>query len=487
MSLFYAFGYNKILGEKKGLSSSAAHAARLKKKGEAAVIGRETGLKMLKRIVQGSPADQTEALLMTEDSSLARFTPSEIHQHMAERNQTLTLRVVLGKRIAVVKTNILRPSSIEASLHKAISLARIQPPHEDFVSLPGPKPFPEINTSKGNISHLTPERKVKIIQEIMMLVKEKGLSASGAFSHGEVEVAVVNSLGVEAYQKYSDLFLHLIVENGKGSGYASFVSRDLEELRVEPLIKAAIAKASRGNPILVKPGEYEVILEPDAVSELLVFLGYMGFHALAVQEGRSFFCNEIGKRMVNEKVTVYDDGLDLQGLRVPFDFEGMPKRKVTFFEGGVAKGVTYDSFTAGRESKDSTGHGLIPPNTDGPIPINLFMQSGESTLKEMIQSVRRGIYITRFHYTNVVEPMKAVITGMTRDGTFWIEEGEIKNPIKNLRFTESILKALFRVKAISKVRKICSSGSFYGNRFMTGTVAPAVQVDGFNFSGVSSL
>jgi PmbA protein len=153
----------------------------------------------------------------------------------------------------------------------------------------------------------------------------------------------------------------------------------------------------------------------------------------------------------------------------------------------VAKGVTYDSFTAGRESKDSTGHGLIPPNTDGPIPINLFMQSGESTLKEMIQSVRRGIYITRFHYTNVVEPMKAVITGMTRDGTFWIEEGEIKNPIKNLRFTESILKALFRVKAISKVRKICSSGSFYGNRFMTGTVAPAVQVDGFNFSGVSSL
>lgn len=442
---------------------------------------------MLKKVIQGSPADQTEALLMTEDSSLARFTPAEIHQHVAERNRTLILRVVLGKRIAVVATNILRPSSIEASLHKALSLARIQPPNEAFVSLPGSKPVPEINTFWGNIRRLTPERKVKIIQEIMGLVKEKGFRASGAFSHGEVEVAVVNSLGVEAYQRYSDLFLHLIAENGQGSGYASFVSRDLAQLQVEPLVKTAVAKASGGDPIQVEPGEYEVILEPDAVCELLVFLGYLGFHALAVQENRSFFCNEFGNRMVDERVTIYDDGLDPQGLQVPFDFEGVSKQKVIFFKEGVAKNVTYDSFTAAKEGKESTGHGLIPPNTEGPIPINLFMQSGESTLEEMIRSVRRGIYISRFHYTNVVEPMKAVITGMTRDGTFWIEEGEIKNPIKNLRFTESILKVLSRVKAISKERKICSSGSVYGRRFITGTVAPAIQVDGFNFSGVSSL
>jgi len=213
----------------------------------------------------------------------------------------------------------------------------------------------------------------------------------------------------------------------------------------------------------------------------------LGFHGLAVQEGRSFFCNEFGQKMVHEKVTIYDDGLDPQGLPVPFDFEGVPKQKVIFFEAGVAKNVTYDSFTAGREGKESTGHGLIPPNTEGPVPVNLFMQAGETHLEEMIRSVRRGIYVTRFHYTNAVDPMKAVITGMTRDGTFWIEEGEIKNPIKNLRFTESILKALSRVKAISRERKLCSSGSVYGRRFITGTVAPAIQVDGFNFSGVSSM
>jgi predicted Zn-dependent protease len=174
-------------------------------------------------------------------------------------------------------------------------------------------------------------------------------------------------------------------------------------------------------------------------------------------------------------------------LQVPFDFEGIPKQKVTFFEEGVAKGVTYDSFTAGREGKDSTGHALIAPNTEGPIPINLLMKEGNSSQEEMIRSVRRGIYVTRFHYTNVVEPMKAVLTGMTRDGTFLIEEGEIKRPIKNLRFTESILRALSRVSAISKDRRVCSEGTVYSRRFVTGVVAPAIKVDGFNFSGVSSL
>jgi predicted Zn-dependent protease len=191
--------------------------------------------------------------------------------------------------------------------------------------------------------------------------------------------------------------------------------------------------------------------------------------------------------MVDEKVTIYDDGFDPEGLQVPFDFEGVPKNRVTFFEKGLAREVTYDSFTAGREGKASTGHALIAPNTAGPIPINLFMEEGVSSLEAMIRSTRKGIYVTRFHYTNVVEPMKAVITGMTRDGTFLIEEGEIKRPIKNLRFTESILRALSRVSAISKDRRVCSEGTVYSRRFVTGTVVPAIKVDGFNFSGVSTL
>ena len=451
------------------------------------MVGRESALHLLKTLVQQSPADQTEAILLTEDSSLTRFAGSAVHQHVAERNQTVILRVVLGKKIAVVTTNIFLPSSLKKSLQKAVSLAEVQQPNEEFISLPEPKPIPEIETFSKKMNFLTPNQKVKVIKTLLRRVKEKRGKGSGAFSEGEVELAVVNSLGVETYQKFSDLFLHLIVENDKSSGYASFVARDPDQLDVDALAEEALRKTSKEEPIQIEPGEYEVILEPYAVSELLSFLGYLGFHALAVQEGRSFFSNRFGEKMVDEKVTVYDDGLDPEGLQVPFDFEGIPKKKVTFFDKGVAKEVTYDSFTAGREGKDSTGHGLIAPNTAGPIPINLFMEGGKSSLGEMIQSVRKGIYVTRFHYTNVVEPMKAVITGMTRDGTFLIEEGEIKRPIKNLRFTESILEALSRVTALSKDRRICSEGTVYSRRFVTGTVVPALKIDGFNFSGVSAL
>ncbi len=451
------------------------------------MIDKEHALSLLKKVVQESNADQTEAILLTEDSSLTRFAGSAIHQHVAERNQTAILRVVLGKKIAVVTTNILQPSSLRKSLQKAMSLAKVQQPNDEFISLPGPKPVPEAVTFSENISHLTPNQKVRITKNLLKQVREKGCSASGAFSNGEVELAVVNSLGVEAYQKFSDLFVHVIVENDKSSGYASFVTRDPDELDVDALAREAIGKLSKEEAMELKPGEYEVILEPYAVNEFLSFLGYLGFHALAVQEGRSFFCNHFGEKMVDEKVTIYDDGLDPEGLQVPFDLEGVPKKRVTFFERGVAKEVTYDSFTAGREGKESTGHGLIAPNTAGPIPINLFMKEGESSLEQMIQSVQRGIYVTRFHYTNVVEPMKAVITGMTRDGTFLVEGGEIKRPIKNLRFTESVLKALSRVTAVSRDRKICSEGTVYSRRFVTGTVVPAIKVEGFNFSGVSAL
>jgi predicted Zn-dependent protease len=451
------------------------------------MIERESALRLFRKVIQESPADQTEVILLTEDSSLTRFAGSAIHQHVAERNQTVILRVVLGKRIAVVTTNILKFSSVKKSLQRAIALAKVQQPNDEFISLPGPKPILEIETFSKNRSRLTPNQKVKTVQSLLRRVKEKGCKASGAFSNGEVELAVGNSLGVEAYQKFSDLFLHLVVENEKSSGYASFVARDPDQLDVDSLAQEAIRKTSKEEPIQIDAGEYEVILEPYAVSEILSFLGYLGFHALAVQEGRSFFSNRFGEKMVDERVTIYDDGLDPEGLQVPFDFEGIPKKRVTFFERGVVKEVTYDSFTAGREGKDSTGHGLIAPNTEGPIPINLFMKQGESSLEEMVRSVRKGIYVTRFHYTNVVEPMKAVITGMTRDGTFLIEEGEIKRPIKNLRFTESILKALSRVSAISKDRRVCSEGTVYSRRFVTGTVAPAIKIDGFNFSGVSAL
>ena len=261
------------------------------------MTGRETCLGLLKKVVKESTADQTEALLLTEDSSLTRFAQSKIHQHVAERNATAILRVISDKRIAVVTSNVLKASSFKKALDRAILLARVQQPNEEFKSLPEPKAIPEVGTFSESIDRLTPGKKVKMIRNLFSIAKGKGFQASGAFFHGKVELAVVNSLGVEAYQLYSDLFLHLIVGNGKGSGYASFVSRDPDQLNIETLAEEAMQRTSGNDPIQIDPGEYEVILEPYAVSELLSFMGYLGFHALALQEGRSFLCDAMGKKL----------------------------------------------------------------------------------------------------------------------------------------------------------------------------------------------
>ncbi len=451
------------------------------------MIGRETGLKILKRLVEESPAEQTEAILMTENSSLTRFAHSSVHQHVAEKNQTVILRVVIGKKVSVTTTNVLAAAPLRAALKRAMALANARPALEDIAALPEPRPLPPAGTYFGGIKRLTPDRKIKMLREAFTILGGHGAQASGAFSHGEVELAVVNSRGVEAFQEFSDLTFHLIADNGKTTGYAAFASRDPDQFNPAALAGEAAARLSQREPVQVEPGEYEVVLEPYAVHDFLTFLAFLGFHALAVQEGRSFFCGRFGQKLVNENVTIYDDGVDSSGLAVPFDFEGLPRKKAVFFEQGVATGVTYDSVTARKEGRESTGHALPPPNTAGPIPVNLFMAPGNSSVGEMIASVRKGIYVTRFHYTNVAEPMKAVITGMTRDGTFLIEDGEMKNPIKNLRFTQSILAALSRLGGVSRERKICSEGAGYGRRFVTGTVVPALKIDGFHFSGVSAL
>jgi len=206
------------------------------------------------------------------------------------------LRAVLGKKIAVVTTNIFQPSSLRRSLRKAISLAKVQQPNDEFISLPGPKYIPEVETFSENISRLTPNQKVRMVKNLLKQVKERRCRASGAFSNGEVELGVVNSLGVEAYQKFSDFFLHVIVENEKSSGYASFVARDPDELDVDALAKEAIGKISKEEPIQIEPGEYEVILEPYAVNELLSFLVIWVFMPLLCKKAEVFSVIILEKR-----------------------------------------------------------------------------------------------------------------------------------------------------------------------------------------------
>ena len=216
------------------------------------------------------------------------------------------------------------------------------------------------------------------------------------------------------------------------------------------------------------------------MAELLSYLSYLGLGALSVQEGRSFMANKFGQRITGENISIWDEGLDRTGLPTPFDFEGVPKQRVDLITDGVAKAVVYDSYCAGKEGTESTGHALPAPNHYGPLPGNLFMKAGQHSLEQMPAKVERGVWITRFHYVNPVHPLKTILTGMTRDGTFLIEDGEIKEGVKNLRFTQNILEALSAVDMIGAETKL-RPGFFGGNR------VPALLIRRFSFTSATEF
>jgi predicted Zn-dependent protease len=212
-------------------------------------------------------------------------------------------------------------------------------------------------------------------------------------------------------------------------------------------------------------------------------MGYTGFSALALQEGRSFMTGKLGEQIVDEGVRIWDDGLDPAGIPWPFDFEGVPKERVDLIVDGVARGVVYDTYRAAQEAgKASTGHALPAPNRLGPFPLNVFFGTGDTTLEEMIAGTERGIYVTRFHYTRPVEPKEVVITGMTRDGTFLIEDGEIAYPVKNLRFTQSYVEALNHVEGIGRDARLLP-----GLASIARDSVPALKLGAFNFTGATEF
>ncbi|MCI0476514.1 MAG: TldD/PmbA family protein, partial [Anaerolineales bacterium] len=325
----------------------------------------------------------------------------------------------------------------------------------EFQSLPAPQTIRRVEAFVDQTASCTPEQRAQVVGVLCKKAKAQNIVAAGAFSTTATEIAVANSLGVFAYHPGTCADISTVMMTETGSGYASFTHQDARQVNAEALATEAIDKALRAsNPVAFEPGEYTVFLEEYAVLDLLNFFGMLGFTAQAMQEDRSFLKNKIGEKVMDERVTIWDDGCAPNAIALPFDFEGVPKQKVTFIENGIARGVVYDTLTAQREGKSSTGHSLPAPNTMGPYPMHVFMAPGDTPKSEMLKSIERGIWVTRFWYTRPVHPMKVLVTGMTRDGTFLIENGQVTQPLKNFRFTSSYLAALNQVRAISRETKL---------------------------------
>ncbi|MEW6522213.1 MAG: TldD/PmbA family protein [Bacillota bacterium] len=446
------------------------------------MVGKDRAMAVIERVLELSPGDQTEVSLHVTDNSLTRFSSNYIHQNVAEKDVQLSVKVILGKKIGTASTNSLDEDAIKSTVQAAASIARLQKENQEFRSLPGPQPLPEVDCFVPATAQFSPEDRADAVAMIINAAKAAGFQAAGAVSTGIREIAVGNSLGVRAYNPVTSAAANTVVMSGTSSGFAHGNTRDVATLDFAAIGRRAVDKCARSiKSEKVEPGEYEVILEPAAAANVLMYVALLGFSALAVQEGRSFLAGKLGEKVFGDNITVWDDGLDPRGMPMPFDGEGQPKRKLMLVENGVAKNVVYDSFTAKKEGKESTGHAGPGRFGFGPIPTNLFFGAGDATMEDMIRSTKKGILVTRFHYTNPVHPLRVVVTGMTRDGTFLVEDGEIKCAVKNLRFTDSMIRTLNHVDMIGK------DWGFEGAMGLGGGMIPALKVSKFAFTGVTEF
>jgi predicted Zn-dependent protease len=425
-------------------------------------------------LLQRSTAAETEVMVTEWDSALTRFANNGIHQNVAERNISVRVRVVKEGRTGVASLNQMNPDAAVNILDRALAIAALQPAGE-VVPMPGPAPAPEVEAWSEATAGASPEQRADFVEAVCAKAGSAGLKAFGAYSTSAAQLAIANSLGVYHHHRSTQATVNSVVMGEAGSGYADRSAIDVADLDREELAAEVIDKAARNQHAQpIEPGVYEVVLEEYAVAEMLEFLSFMGFSALAAQEERSFM--RLGERITGEPVAIWDDGLDRSGLPAPFDFEGVPKQRVDLIKNGVATGLVYDQLTAARAGRPSTGHGLPAPNAEGPFAVNLFMAPGSVAKAELASGIKRGIWITRFWYVRMVQPKASVITGMTREGTFLIENGKLTRPVKDLRFTESILRALQGTEALSQTTKLQASEYFGASR------VPAVHLKAFTFT-----
>ena len=434
---------------------------------------------LAERAAHATHADGAEVVVTSASSALTRFANNRIHQNVAESDTRLSIRAVLGTRTGVASTNRHDNDAITRCAAAAVEAARHAPEDPDFGGLPEAAPIAAASRVSATTAGYDADRRAEAAAAIIGQSSARGFVAAGTIATSDYAVAVANTGGVSAAMEADDLRA-TVLSTGLhgGSGWASYLGSDAASFSPSALGGRAATTAERSeHPASLDPGVYTVVLAPEAVSDLLDFLGYLGFGAKSFAEGGSFLTEAIGTSLVDERISIYDDALSPGTIGLLFDFEGQPKRRTPLIAGGVAVGPVTDSYYARKLGLPNTGHALPAPNPYGPMPLNLELAAGDSTEAEMIASVDRGIYVTRFHYVNVEDPMKVVLTGMTRDGTFLIENGALTTPVRNHRFTQDVLAALSHVGAIGSQRALVGPGE--GG----ATLAPALLLERWEFTG----
>ena len=433
---------------------------------------------LAKRTVERCGGD-VEVLVMSGAQALTRFANGRINQNVAEDDTAIHIRAVVGQRQGGASTNRLDDASIAAACAAAHDAAANAPADPTFNGLPDARPWVAAGHSRASARGFGPTRRAEAVRSLITPSADlEGLTSAGKVEASEASIAIASSRDVDAFAATTEFAATVLAMGpGGGSGWASFMGPGTEGFDPAALGLAASDLAVRtADSGTLEPGDYTVVLGPEAVGEMLSMLAYTGLSAKAFAEGRSFLTGRLGEKIVSESVSIVDDALADDATGLTFDFEGQPKQRVEFVSRGVANAVCTDSYWAVRLGMDNTGHAMPPPNAFGPYPLDLRMEPGDATLDELIGDVKRGVYVTRFWYVNVDDPVKVEMTGMTRDGTFVIENGTLGRPVKNLRFTQSAVEALGAVRGISSTRRLVGERG-------GGILAPALLLDSFAFTG----
>ena len=426
--------------------------------------------------------DDAEALVIRSGGGLTRFADNRIHQATASEDLEVRVRAVVdGNRIGVASTHDMSPDGARDAARRARGIAMAMPPDPGYPGMPGPADYPGSVRYDEATAAASPAERAELVARVVGQLPAE-VQAAGALATGETEVALANSNGVRGAYAVTHAGFSILADAGSGTGWAEAIAPTLGGLDVELLGGRAAEKAVAGrDPRDLEPGVYPVVLEPAAVATLIDFLGYLGFSAKSYEEGRSFLTGRLGSQVCSPLVTLRDDGLSLDTVGAPFDFEGVPKRPVTLIDHGVAGTLLHDWRSALKAGVEPTGHSLPAPSSEGAYPLHLSLDAGQDGLADLVAGLERGLVVTRFHYTNVVNLMETSITGMTRDGTFLVEDGKIVGGVKNLRFTQSILEALAAVTGISRETELIGEDTFGVTR------APALAIEAFNFSSATTF
>ena len=423
-----------------------------------------------------------EIIASENKSELTRFAESYIHQNVAEADLNLTVKIINENRIGAVQMNSIDEATISKNIEKAIEVTKITPKLDYHYRLLTPQSYKIKSKYSKDTANFTPLNRAQLVKQLIKEVNQRGYEAAGAFKTEESTILVANSEGVFAFDRGTKVDFNCVITRDNSTAHTSFMNSDINNFNINKITDELLDTALKNvEQIEIDPGVYTVILSPEAVAEILNYAGYTAFNGKTIMEGKSFICNNEGKKIFPETVTVSDDPFDELTMPLPFDLVGYPREKIYLIKDGVVKDGVYDHLTALKYNKKCTGNTLSPEQASfGALPFNLVMKEGDSTIDEMISGTKKGIYISRFHYVNILNPMSIQLTGMTRNGTFLIEDGKLGRAIKNMRFNTSVVDMLKAVDMISKERQAKEG-------FIGPTVAPYLRTNNFIFSSKTSF